>query len=510
MYLPKPPSDKELYSYINTNRKSFLVIGVFSFISLVTGMYLFSKADYSFWFYFFYVALCTAYFGISYAIAIFSKDFGLEGNDKVRREFLAKYDYDKPISIDVYLPSCGEDVAILANTYAHVGSMAQYSSNRFKVKVHVLDDSGKQEDELKIICEQFNFNYIQRDNKGWFKKAGNLVNAFKQTDGEFIVIFDADFCPRHDFLDYTMGYFLDSKVAIVQTPQYFSIDKSQNWIQQGAGYVQEIFYRLIQTSRDEFGGAICVGTCAVYRRKALEPFGGTALIEHSEDVHTGVNCLSLGYKIKYVPLNISKGICPETLQGFFSQQYRWCMGSMSLLTSKKFWLSPMSVMQKLCYITGFLYYITTALSVLFAPIPGILLVWFKPSHVVIYNALFSVPSLIFGLIFLRMWSTLPWTYGSLKCKIVANYAHLFALKDKLTGSIMSWNPSGNAKKNNKFFIFKYFLIFWSHFSVFILLLGIHIKGQNVKLYHFIPILFFALFNYAFSILAIIQPSNENN
>ena len=51
-------------------------------------------------------------------------------------------------------------------------------------------------------------------------------------------------------------------------------------------------------NRDNFDAAICVGTCGVYRRAALAPFGGTAAIGYSEDVHTGFNCTQLGYKVR--------------------------------------------------------------------------------------------------------------------------------------------------------------------------------------------------------------------
>ena len=52
-----------------------------------------------------------------------------------------------------------------------------------------------------------------------------------------------------------------------------------------------------QVNRDRFEASICVGTCGVYRRAALAPFGGTAAIGYSEGVHTGFNCTQLGYKV---------------------------------------------------------------------------------------------------------------------------------------------------------------------------------------------------------------------
>ena len=52
------------------------------------------------------------------------------------------------------------------------------------------------------------------------KKAGNLRFAFARTRSPFIVIFDADFRPRADFLQETLPYMEDPSLGIVQTPQY--------------------------------------------------------------------------------------------------------------------------------------------------------------------------------------------------------------------------------------------------------------------------------------------------
>lgn len=80
------------------------------------------------------------------------------------------------------------------------------------------------------MAEKYN---ITRNDKPHLKKAGNLRNAFKQTESEFIVIFDADFCPVPDFIQQTIPYLIeDSKLA---TPQYFRVLKGQNWVERGAG-----------------------------------------------------------------------------------------------------------------------------------------------------------------------------------------------------------------------------------------------------------------------------------
>lgn len=95
---------------------------------------------------------------------------------------------------------------------------------------------------------------------------------------------------------------------------------TQTWVEQGGGLTQELFYRVVQTKRDRLGGSVCVGTSALYRRACLANFDGSADIEHSEDIYNGVLSISHGWKVEYAALCLSMGVCPETLQNFFTQQ----------------------------------------------------------------------------------------------------------------------------------------------------------------------------------------------
>ena len=201
------------------------------------------------------------------------------------------------------------------------------------------------------------------------RKPVTVFYGFHLSSAEYILILDADFAPRPDLLNELLPYMeRDRRIGIVQSPQFFRVLDQQNWIERGAGAVQELFYRAIQVSRQRRDGAICVGTCAVYRRAALEENGGPTLIEHSEDVHTGFDLRRLGWDLCYVPIALATGLCPDTADAFQVQQYRWCSGSLSLLSSKKFWRARLRVRTRMCYLSGFFYYIHTALFTFVGPL----------------------------------------------------------------------------------------------------------------------------------------------
>ena len=240
--------------------------------------------------------------------------------------------------MDIYLPICGEPIELLRNTWTAVlGLIEDY---RGQAQAYVLDDGPA--GDARPMAESFGFGYFRRPDWPEGKKAGNLRYAFSQTSAEYLVILDADFAPRRDFLAETLPYLDDPKIAIVQTPQYFRTSAGQTWVERAAGPIQEVFYRTVQVARNRLGAAVCCGTSAVYRRAALEPQGGPTLIPYAEDVHTGLDVRRAGWSLTYVPILLSTGICPDHLDAFVRQQYRWCSGNVGIVFSRRLWSVPMS------------------------------------------------------------------------------------------------------------------------------------------------------------------------
>lgn len=281
LVLPTCPTDAEKHSYLRTNRVPLYIFGIFSFLSLGAGMWLFTLCATPFYWYGAFVGFVNIYLLISYWVGIVGKDWNFEAH-KQRVERYPITEETAP-TVDIYLPVCAEELEILDNTWRHVTRLDWPAS---KIKFHVLDDGAK--DTVRRLAEHYGFNYIVRDDRPRLKKAGNLRWAFTRTSADFFVIFDADFCPRPDFVkELVVEQLDDDKIAIVQSPQFFRVTDEQTWVEQGAGATQELFYRVVQVNRDRWGASICVGSNAMYRRAALEEVGGTAEIGFSEDVHTG-------------------------------------------------------------------------------------------------------------------------------------------------------------------------------------------------------------------------------
>jgi len=345
-------------------------------------------------------------------------------------------------AVDVFLPTCGEDMEVLENTYRHAAALEWEG----ELNVWVLDDGDRP--QVRLAAERHGFHYRVRPNRGHMKKAGNLLYGYQQSCGEHIVIFDADFCPRHDFLRHTIPYMDERRTGIVQTPQVFDTSSEMGWLQRGAGATQELFYRWIQPSLDAAGAPICVGTCAVYRRAALDSVGGFAQIEHSEDVHTGILLLRSGWATRYVPIVASKGLCPDDLAGFLNQQYRWCNGSITLLRSGQAQRMPLTLRQRFCFWGGFMYYIGTAVNVFTLHIPGIAMALFFPSHIRASNYVEFLPAVWVYFVLLPMAFKGRWRFEVLRVQMAYSFAHAVAIFHKLTGRTAGWVATGAVSRKS--------------------------------------------------------------
>jgi len=402
-----------------------------------------------FWFYVPFVIMGALFLALPLITDGLARGFDFSEHQRLVRDWRPK---TYP-SVDVFLPVCGEPVDVVRNTWKYVAEMSRHYQGT--VTAYVLDDSASP--ELKAMARDFGFAYAKRPNRGWFKKSGNLWFGFQVSYGDYILLLDADFAPRHDLLNEALPYMeAYSDVGIVQTPQFFRITNDQSWVERGAGAVQELFYRSIQTARSRKGGAICVGSCAVYRRAALKQNLGMTLAEHSEDVLTGFDLNRIGWKLRYLPVALSTGNCPDNVPAFLNQQYRWCSGTVGLLFGKMFWGAKLPLYTRMCYISGFIYYIYTAVFTFVVPALTILILALVPNVLEFKNMIFMVPVVFYAAVIIPGWHHAPYRLEAWAVKLISGWAHFFAYWDALRGKRLGWNTSGGDKKkqegNRRFWI----------------------------------------------------------
>lgn len=481
-----PPSDKEKYSYIAFAPRFLPLTLSLLFCPVLLSLSKFALLSPLLWIFLLWVLIQLA----NILLGAYTSNKKHNVTMKIHKQTVANSAPLLDKSFDVFLPTAGEPMQVLLNTYFYVSKLKWAGD----LNVHVMDDADRP--EVMQAAARFGFNYIVRPNRPKLKKAGNLRYAFKKTKGDFILVLDADFVPREDMLLEMVGYFLDDKIGIVQSPQYFDVKKSHNWLQRAAGATQELFYRFIQPSRDNSDSAICVGTCAIYRRAALTAAKGFAPIGHSEDVHTGVRVAKAGFTLRYVPILVAKGLCPDQMHSFINQQYRWATGSFSLLSDKTFWQDKHFTKRRLApFITGFAYYLTTGISVYMTPLPVIAMLFFFNSFITPENFL---PLL--GIVF-SQFALLPIvTKGRMnpsvmRVQTVYGFAHARAIFDHMRGRSAEWVATGSKIKTRSraHQIVDGMVIFLSA-SLILQLAGIIYASSHIGVENLWPAVLFYLFS----------------
>ncbi|MDF2560972.1 MAG: cellulose synthase [Microbacterium sp.] len=169
-------------------------------------------------------------------------------------------------TVDVFIATYDEPIELVMTT-ARAAARIAYPHTTW-----VLDDGSRP--ELEAAAREAGVGYLTRSadwtGKPRHAKAGNLNNALFETDGEFLLILDADQIPDPLILHRTLGYFADDeKVAVVQTPQWFvNVDEADP-----LGSQAPLFYGPIQQGKDGWNAAFFCGSNAVLRREALMQLG---------------------------------------------------------------------------------------------------------------------------------------------------------------------------------------------------------------------------------------------
>jgi len=314
---------------------------------------------------------------------------------------------------DVFICSYDEPIEVLERSI-----LTALALDYPNATVWVLDDTRR--DWLRNYCAAVGARYITRpDNNG--AKAGNLNNALAvtalETNAPVILVLDADFAPRPDFLKRTVGLLSNPGVAIVQTPQFYynpdpvqhNLLASQSWVDD-----QRFFFDVFQPAKDAWGCAFCVGTSFVVRRDRLMEIGGFPTEAISEDINLTYALLRKGYETWWLNERLSTGLAAEGLPEYVTQRARWCLGTIQVALLKNVPLRGrgFTLTQRWHYLHGMLNWLCKPYLVLLLIAPPIY--WFAgiPAFEADYLAFlrYGIPALLAQMIYMTWISrsrTLP-------------------------------------------------------------------------------------------------------
>jgi cellulose synthase (UDP-forming) len=255
-------------------------------------------------------------------------------------------------SVDVFITTINEPLDVVRRT-ALAAIRMEYPHQTW-----VLDDGARP--AIQVLASDLGCLYLARENNAG-AKAGNLNHGLAHSTAEFVAVFDADHAPHKDFLNRTLGFFANPRVAFVQTPQdFYNLDSYQHRWKPSGNTVwteQSLFFRIIQQGKDFWNAAFFCGSCGVIRRTALDAIGGFAADTVTEDLHTSIRLHKRGFDSVYYAEALAFGLAPDNLVRYLRQRVRWGQGAMQVWRKERILTSRgLTLPQRLCYLASVLTY----------------------------------------------------------------------------------------------------------------------------------------------------------
>ncbi|MGH7203632.1 MAG: glycosyltransferase, partial [Candidatus Levyibacteriota bacterium] len=316
-------------------------------------------------------------------------------------------------AVDIFITVANEPLDIIRAT-----AVAAKHQTYTNAKVYLLNDGyvAKRPDwmQVELLAQELGISCITRTVPGG-AKAGNINHALRKTNGEIVVIFDADMAPFPHFLNRMLPYFTNPEIGFVQSPQYYK-NHEKNEIAQAAWEQQELFYGAILRGKDSCNSAFICGTNAAIRRTVLEKVGGMVEDSITEDFLTSIYIHQQGVQSVYISEVLATGLAPEDLLSYYKQQRRWARGSLQVLFKENPFLKRgLTLSQRIQYLASALYYLS-GLVVFIDMVMPLLFFFFsiKPVTISTTNfAFYFIPFMFFNLLTLYLVSGKNVTFRAL-------------------------------------------------------------------------------------------------
>lgn len=229
----------------------------------------------------------------------------------------------------VQLPVYNE-AAVVARAIDAVAAL-EWPSDRLEIQV--LDDSN--DDTCAIVDavvarhreSGVPIHVLRRPHREGFK-AGALAEGLRQSNAEYVAIFDADFVPHADFIHRAIPLFdADGQVACVQG-RWAHLNRNQNWLTRAQAVGVDAHFHVQQFARAAAGRFLNFnGTAGMWRISAIDEVGGWVGDTLTEDLDLSYRAQLAGWRILFDPSIEVPAELPPALDAYKHQQRRWACGS---------------------------------------------------------------------------------------------------------------------------------------------------------------------------------------
>jgi cellulose synthase/poly-beta-1,6-N-acetylglucosamine synthase-like glycosyltransferase len=309
----------------------FIFAAVSSTQRLINGLFddTFSSVHHLVWFDW---ALLIPYFGILGVLSV----YGIHRFDVIRTYFKHRRKaltepsprrFEQLPCVTIQLPMYNERYVV----ERLIEEVVKIEYPRDLLQIQVLDDSTDDTAPFADALVQryqalgYPIEYHHRANREGFK-AGALQKGLETATGEFVAVFDADFCPPADFLLRTIHYFADPTIGVVQT-RWSYINRDYNFLTEVEAMLLDGHFILEHGARSRAGYFFNFnGTAGILRKCMIGDAGGWQHDTLTEDSDLSYRAQLKGWRFVYLPGLDCPSELPVEMHGFQVQQSRWAKG----------------------------------------------------------------------------------------------------------------------------------------------------------------------------------------
>jgi cellulose synthase/poly-beta-1,6-N-acetylglucosamine synthase-like glycosyltransferase len=258
-------------------------------------------------------------YSLSQGILFFNYIFLKVPNTKFSKDFQPRITIQLPIFNEKYV------VSRLLNC------ISELNYPKEKLQIQVLDDSTDEsltENQTAVKELQsmgFDAQHLHRKDRIYFK-AGALKEGLQQAKGDFIVIFDADFLPESDWLNQTLGYFVNPNLGVVQT-RWQHLNRHFNIATQVQAMALDHHFTIEQSGRNLGHHFINFnGTAGIWRKSCILDAGNWEGDTLTEDLDLSYRAQLKNWQFLYVEEVATASELPVAMSAIKSQQFRWNKG----------------------------------------------------------------------------------------------------------------------------------------------------------------------------------------
>ncbi|MCF7865858.1 glycosyltransferase family 2 protein [Candidatus Woesearchaeota archaeon] len=249
---------------------------------------------------------------ISYYILLFKKKKQKEKTNKI---------YD---SISIIIPAHNEQRYIEKSINAAIKA-------KFKGKKQIIIINDGSTDNTKQILQNLekkhNLKIIHQKHSG---KAKSINKALKISTGKLIAIIDADSIIQEDALIKAIPYIKQKKVGIVCSTVKVANRKHPIGMYL---HLEQLYNSLLRSLFTKMNvNIVAPGPLSIYDKQILQEMQGFSTKGYSEDVDIAIRYIKKGYTIEHAEESISETYMPLDAKGFFRQRSRFAKGWLNIFS----------------------------------------------------------------------------------------------------------------------------------------------------------------------------------